>query len=91
MLIICAFQTLFGIASCSKAFLASSVGILMDDFAHGRNVTPLPTGLNRFDWYTPVKDLLPGDWQLMDESASEHAQMRDILSHQSGVPRYVLA
>lgn len=61
----------------------------MDDFAHGQNNTPLPPGLTRFDWYTKVADILPGDWKLMGEWASEKATIRDILSHQSGLPRYV--
>lgn len=82
-------QTIFAIGSCSKAFLAISVGILMDDFAQGRNVTPLPPHVHTFDWQTPVKDVLPEDWKLMDEWASSRATMRDILSHQSGLPRFV--
>ena len=75
------------LASCSKAFLSASVGILMDDFAHARNNTPLPPGVPRFDWYTPVKDILPDDWQLMDDWATQRATVRDVLSHQSGLPR----
>ncbi|KAJ3521764.1 hypothetical protein NM688_g8973 [Phlebia brevispora] len=81
-------DTLFYLASCSKAFLSASVGILMDDYAHRRNATPLPSGLSRFDWYTKVKDILPDDWKLMDEWASEKATIRDVLSHQSGLPRH---
>lgn len=81
-------DTLFTLASCSKAFLASTVGILMDDFAEGRNVTPLPDGVKTFDWQTKVKDLLPGDWQLDDEWATEKANIRDILSHVSGLSRH---
>ena len=80
-------KTLMFLASCSKAFLSASVGILMDDFAQGRNNTPLPPGVPRFDWYTPVKDILPDDWQLMDDWATQRATVRDVLSHQSGLPR----
>lgn len=60
----------------------------MDDFSHGRNVTPLPEGISQFHWYTRVKDILPDDWELMDDWATEKATFRDILSHQSGLPRY---
>ncbi len=87
-------QSLFGIASCSKAFLATSLGILMDDFAHGRNVTPLPAQLARFDYETRVKDLLPGDlgWGLHaiggDSWATDKARIQDILGHVSGLPRH---
>ncbi|GJE94197.1 beta-lactamase/transpeptidase-like protein [Phanerochaete sordida] len=81
-------DTLFDMGSCSKAFLASAVGILIDDFAQGKNRTPLPSGVQRLDWHTRLIDLLPGDWQLMDEWASQQATIRDILSHQSGLPRH---
>lgn len=81
-------DTLFYIGSLSKAFTASALGILMDDFAHGRNKTALPPGLNTFDWNTKVKDILPGQWSLKDEWASEKASIRDILAHVSGMPRH---
>ena len=74
-------------ASVSKAFCASALGILMDDFEHGRNVTPLPLTLMEFSWHTPVQDILPGEWKLMDEWASRKANLKDILSHVSGLPR----
>ncbi|TFK90155.1 beta-lactamase/transpeptidase-like protein [Polyporus arcularius HHB13444] len=87
-------DSLFGIASCSKAFLATSLGILMDDFAHGRNVTPLPAQLARFDYETRVKDLLPEElgWGLHaiggDSWATDKARIEDILGHVSGLPRH---
>ncbi|TDL29087.1 beta-lactamase/transpeptidase-like protein [Rickenella mellea] len=79
-------DTLFNIASCSKAFLASSVGILIDDYASGKNITPLPAGLSRLDWDYKVEDILPGEWILQDTWATEKANLRDILSHVSGLP-----
>ena len=78
---------MFDLASCSKAFLASSVGILIDDFAQGRNVTPLPEGVTTFDWQTKLIDLLPGEWELEDEWASKKANVRDALTHVTGMPR----
>jgi CubicO group peptidase (beta-lactamase class C family) len=74
-------------ASVSKAFCASALGILMDDFEHGRNVTPLPPVLKELNWYTAVQDVLPEEWQLMDGWASKKANLKDILSHVSGLPR----
>jgi CubicO group peptidase (beta-lactamase class C family) len=59
----------------------------MDDFAFGRNTTPLPPGLNSFDWDTKIKDILPGQWGLKEGWASEKANIRDILAHVSGLPR----
>ncbi|OAX32863.1 beta-lactamase/transpeptidase-like protein [Rhizopogon vinicolor AM-OR11-026] len=84
-------DTLFHMASVSKAFCVSALGILMDDFEHGRNVTPLPPALTEFNWHTSIQDLLPGEWQLMDEWASRKANMKDILSHVSGLPRHDFA
>ncbi|KIP11152.1 hypothetical protein PHLGIDRAFT_28072 [Phlebiopsis gigantea 11061_1 CR5-6] len=81
-------DTLFAIASCSKAFLTGSIGILMDDFAQGRNQTALPSTIHPFDWSTKIKDLFPDYWKLMDPWATDKATLRDILSHQSGLPRH---
>jgi CubicO group peptidase (beta-lactamase class C family) len=78
---------LFNIASCSKAFLSASLGILIDDFAHGRNGTPLPAGLSTLTWQTKVASILPDAWKLMDPWASEKANLIDILTHVSGLER----
>lgn len=64
----------------------------MDDFAEGRNVTSLPPGLTELTFDTKIHALFPerdSDWQLADKWASEKANFRDILSHVSGMPRYV--
>ncbi|THH28090.1 hypothetical protein EUX98_g6096, partial [Antrodiella citrinella] len=86
-------ETIFAIGSCSKAFTAVAIGILMDDFAHGRNVTPLPHGLTEFTYDTKVRALFPGndsDWLLPDTWASEKANIRDVLGHVSGLPRDIM-
>lgn len=62
------------------------MGILIDDFAHGRNVTSLPSHVNVFDYSTKVKDLLP-EFQLQDKWTTEKASIKDMLSHVTGVPR----
>jgi CubicO group peptidase (beta-lactamase class C family) len=80
-------QTIFGIGSMSKAFTALALGLVMDDFKHGRNVTPLPGNLTEFMWDTKLTDLLSDEWRLEDETASETAEVRDILSHVSGLAR----
>ncbi|KAI0792523.1 beta-lactamase/transpeptidase-like protein [Abortiporus biennis] len=80
--------TLFNIGSCSKAFTSTALAILMDDFANHRNVTPLPPNIIEFEWHTKVKDLLPSEWGLVDEWAFKKANLRDILSHVSGLPRH---
>lgn len=60
----------------------------MDDFAQGRNKTALPPNVAVFNWETKVKDILPGEWELLDHWATEKANIRDILSHVSGLPRF---
>jgi CubicO group peptidase (beta-lactamase class C family) len=81
------FQTRVGLASASKPFIAAAVSLLQDDFLHGRNKTSLPAGLDEFQWNTKMKAILPDEWELMDEWASEKATVHDILAHVSGLPR----
>jgi hypothetical protein len=71
----------------SKAFLSASLGIVIDDFVHGRNTTPLPAGLSTLSWKTKLADILPNDWKLMDHWASEKANLIDIHTHVSGLAR----
>ncbi|KAH8116769.1 beta-lactamase/transpeptidase-like protein [Phellopilus nigrolimitatus] len=64
------------------------MGILIDDYAHGKNSTPLPNTLSALNWNSKIKDILPGEWELQDSWASEKADIRDVLSHVSGMPRH---
>ncbi len=68
-------NTLFPIGSCSKAFTAADVGILVDE--------------GKVAWDEPVRTYLP-DFKLQDEYASAHATLRDLLSHRTGLPRHDL-
>ncbi|KAI0632700.1 beta-lactamase/transpeptidase-like protein [Trametes polyzona] len=81
-------DTLFAIASCSKAYLATCVGLLIDDFAHGRNVTPIPDGVTRLDWDTKISALLPQEWLMDDPWTTRAANIRDVLGHVTGLPRH---
>ncbi|KAI0645099.1 beta-lactamase/transpeptidase-like protein [Trametes meyenii] len=81
-------QALFALVSCSKAFLVASVGLLIDDYAHGRNMTPLPSEVKQFDWDTKIQDLLPGEWTLVDNWVSSKANLRDLFGHVTGLPRH---
>ena len=66
----------------------------MDDFAQGRNKTPLPAQVTRFDYDTKVTDITPEEleWGLHDlhgdSWATRRASIRDILGHVSGLPRH---
>jgi CubicO group peptidase (beta-lactamase class C family) len=68
-------DTLFSIASCTKAMTAATLGLLVDD--------------GRLDWDRPVRELLPG-FRLMDPAASKLITPRDLLTHRSGLPRHDL-
>jgi CubicO group peptidase (beta-lactamase class C family) len=68
-------RTIFPIGSCSKAFTAADVGILVDE--------------GKVGWDEPVRTYLP-DFKLQDGYASEHATPRDLLSHRTGLPRHDL-
>jgi len=66
-------HTVFGIGSCSKAFTATSLGILVDE--------------GKLEWDKPVREYLPS-FKLADEVASERLTPRDLLVHRSGLPRH---
>ena len=66
-------QTLFAIASDSKAFTAALCATFVDE--------------GKLDWDKPVRDVLPW-FQLQDPHASERVSVRDLLAHRTGVPRH---
>jgi CubicO group peptidase (beta-lactamase class C family) len=68
-------DTLFAIGSCSKAFTAAAIGILVDE--------------GKLEWDKPVRSYLP-DFTLWDEYATAHLTVRDLITHQSGLPRHDL-
>jgi CubicO group peptidase (beta-lactamase class C family) len=68
-------DTLFAIGSCSKAFTAAALGILVDE--------------KKLEWDKPVRNYLP-ELMLADGYATEHIRPRDLVSHQSGLPRHDL-
>ncbi len=66
-------ETIFPIASMTKAFTAMGAALAVDD------------GL--VAWDQPIRELLPS-FRLQDEYASQHATLRDLLSHRTGLPRH---
>ncbi|RPD53640.1 beta-lactamase/transpeptidase-like protein [Lentinus tigrinus ALCF2SS1-7] len=86
-------DTLFLLASGSKAFAAAALGILMDDFARSDNFVPLPPKVTQFNWETKVVDILPAavGWSLQDEWTTRTANLHDILAHVSGLPGHDLS
>ncbi len=68
-------KTLFAIGSCSKAFTAVTMGILVDE--------------GKLDWDKPVREYLPS-FKLKDPFATEGMTPRDLVCHRSGLPRHDL-
>lgn len=64
-------ETIFQIASLTKAFTAASVGMLVEE--------------GKLNWEKPIQEYLP-DFQLKDEYASRAMTLQDLLSHRTGLP-----
>jgi len=63
-------NTLFGVASNSKAFTAAAVGMLVDE--------------GKLSWDTKVTDLIP-EFKLYDTYVTQEFAVRDLLTHRSGL------
>ena len=63
-------ETLFGIASNTKAFIAAALAILVDE--------------GKLSWDTRVVDVLPG-FAMYDPWVTREMQVRDLLSHRNGL------
>ncbi|HEX4947963.1 MAG TPA: serine hydrolase domain-containing protein, partial [Blastocatellia bacterium] len=68
-------DTLFAIGSCSKAFTAAALGLLVDE--------------KKLQWDETVRTHLPG-LRLYDDYTTARIRARDLVSHQSGLPRHDL-
>lgn len=68
-------DTVFPIASCSKAFTATLLAGLIDD--------------GKAKWDDKVRDHLP-TFRLSDELADREVTLRDLLCHRTGMPRHDL-
>ncbi len=66
-------KTIFGIASCSKAFTAASIAMLVDE--------------KKLRWDDPATKHLDG-FQLYDPYVTREITVRDLLSHRSGLPAF---
>lgn len=65
--------TIFAIGSTSKAFTTLAMGILVDE--------------GKLEWDRPVKTYLP-DFKLYDPYVTGHITPRDLVIHNSGLPRH---
>lgn len=66
-------DTLFAIASCSKAFTATAVAMLVDE--------------GKAQWDDPVRKHLPS-FRLSDPLADRDVTLRDLLCHRTGLARH---
>jgi CubicO group peptidase (beta-lactamase class C family) len=66
-------DTVFAIASCSKAFTSALAATLVDD--------------GKLAWDDKVRDHLPA-FRLSDELADREVTVRDLLCHRTGMPRH---
>lgn len=66
-------ETVFAIGSCTKAFTATAVGMLVDQ--------------GKLEWDAPIKKYIP-DFKMYDKEATENLSLRDCLCHRSGLPGY---
>jgi len=66
-------ETIFPIASCTKAFTAMCLALLVEE--------------GKLEWDKPVRQYLP-TFKLHDEVTSTHMTPRDLLCHRSGLPRH---
>jgi CubicO group peptidase (beta-lactamase class C family) len=66
-------HTRFYIGSCTKSFTTAAIGLLVEE--------------GTLAWDRPVRDFLPW-FRLLDPVATERATIRDLLTHNTGVPRH---
>lgn len=74
----CTPDTLFDIASCSKALTAIAVAMLVES-----------NGFPEVRWDSAMSELLPEDFVLSHPEATKEVTVEDILSHKSGLPGHV--
>lgn len=65
--------TLFAIGSCTKAFTASMLGMLVKE--------------GKVDLDKPVRNYLP-ELKFKNEYTNDHATLRDMMCHRTGLPRH---
>lgn len=69
-------DTLYMIASCTKAFTAAACAVLATE--------------GKLDFDVPVREYMP-EFRLNDDYATANLTIRDFLSHRTGLPRHEMA
>lgn len=76
----CTPDTIFDIASCSKALTSLAVALLVF-YEHEFST--------KVQWDSLMSSLLPDDFVLSTAEATDVVTVEDVLSHRTGLPRYV--
>lgn len=58
----------------------------MQDFVEGKNKSALPGGVSELSWSTKMHNLLPDEWMVEEKWTTDKADLRDLLSHVTGLP-----
>jgi CubicO group peptidase (beta-lactamase class C family) len=69
-------NTLFAIGSCTKAFTASLIGMLVDE--------------KKVEYDKPVREYLP-ELKFYNDAMNTQVSLRDMMSHRTGLPRHDLS
>ena len=75
-------QTLYLMASTTKAFTAATMGSIIHDDTCNR----IPGTPEKIQWKTPINKVLPEDFVLDDPYITKNASIEDALSHRTGCP-----
>lgn len=67
--------------SITKTYTAAAASLLIDDAVTGPQGTPVA-------WTAPMQDLIPEDFVLQSEYATENVTIENCLSHRSGMPTH---
>ncbi|KAI5256219.1 beta-lactamase family protein [Aureobasidium subglaciale] len=76
----CTPSTLFDIASSSKSLTAACIALLVED-----------DNYPEITWTTPLSKLLPEDFVMPTEEATENVTVEDMLCHRTGMARHDLS
>ncbi|KAB8258845.1 beta-lactamase/transpeptidase-like protein [Aspergillus pseudonomiae] len=84
-------DTLFYMASTTKAFTAAAMSLVINDSNnhYGENNTRMATTAGQIHWRTPLASIIRDDFVLEDEYTTAQITIEDALSHRSGIPDHI--
>ncbi|KAF7590720.1 hypothetical protein BBP40_002511 [Aspergillus hancockii] len=84
-------DTLYYMASTTKAFTAAAMSLVIDDNknAAGDHCTRKDKRPAQIHWTTPLVSIIPDDFVLQDGYAAARITIEDALSHRTGIPDHI--